>query len=82
VKKQWIEKYKTSIKENGTWLEQLLNYKLEGGDPRRFTNYEKFVSQLTPKDVQEAAKLVFEGKNKFTAVLMPENYKEKSAAIF
>jgi predicted Zn-dependent peptidase len=59
----------------------LLEYKLQGGDPRRFTEYEKFVSQLTVKDLQQAAKLVFEGNNKFTAVLMPENYKEKSTVI-
>lgn len=74
VKKQWIEQHKIRIKENGTWLNQILEYSLQGGDPKRFIGYEKYVSQLTVKDVQQAAQLVFNGKNQFTAVLMPENY--------
>jgi zinc protease len=79
VKKQWIEQYKTTIKENNTWLNRILEYKLQGGDPKRFVDYEKFVEQLTVKDIQQAAKLVLGGKNQFTAVLMPENYGNKAA---
>ena len=79
VKKQWIEEYKTNIKENNTWLTQILDYKLKGGDPKRFIDFEKYVQQLTVKDVQQAAKLVLAGKNQFTAVLMPENYVTKPA---
>lgn len=78
VKKQWIESYKTNVKENNTWLTKLLDYKMQGGDPKRFVEYEKFVEKLTVKDVQDAAKLVFDGKNQFTAVLMPENYGNKT----
>jgi zinc protease len=72
VKRQWIEQYRTNIKENGTWLNQLLEYKLQGGDPDRFVNYEKYVEKLTPKDIQQAAKLILAGKNEFVAVQMPE----------
>jgi zinc protease len=72
VKRQWIEQYRTNIKENNTWLTQLLEYKLQGGDPDRFVNYEKYVEKLTPKDVQQAAKLILAGKNEFVAVQMPE----------
>jgi zinc protease len=72
VKRQWIEQYRTNIKENNTWLNQLLEYKLQGGDPDRFVNYEKYVEKLTPKDVQQAAKLILAGKNEFVAVQMPE----------
>ena len=79
VKKQWIEQYKTNVKENNTWLNKLLDYKLQGGDPKRFVEYEKFVNQLTVKDIQQAAKLVLDGKNQFTAVLMPENYGNKTS---
>jgi zinc protease len=75
VKKQWIEQYKTSIKDNDTWVKQLLQYKLIGGNPDRFVHYEKYVQQLTPKDVQQAAKLVLDGKNEFIAIQMPENAK-------
>ena len=59
-------------------MNQILKYKLEGGEPKRFTEYEKYVDRLTVKDVQEAAKLVFNGKNQFVAVLMPENYANKN----
>ncbi|MFT3824611.1 MAG: insulinase family protein [Chitinophagaceae bacterium] len=79
VKKQWIEQYKTTIKENGTWMNQLLSFKAEGGNADRFTNYEKYVNALTPKDIQEAAKLILDGKNSFYAVQMPENYVPKTS---
>jgi zinc protease len=72
VKQQWREQYKTSMKENGTWLTNILELKEKKGDPKRFVNYEEFINKLTVKDVQQAAKLVFDGKNRFTAVLMPE----------
>lgn len=72
VKKQWLEDHKTQIKENGTWLEQLLTFKAQGGDPKRFLEYEKYVNALTPKDVQQAANLILNGKNQFFAILMPE----------
>lgn len=75
VKRQWIEQYKTGIKDNSTWLEQILQYKLVGGNPDRFVHYEKYVQQLTPKDVQQAAKLVLNGGNEFFAIQMPENAK-------
>ena len=78
VKKQWIEQYRTQIKENNTWLNQLLEYKQQGGDPKRFIDYEKYVGQLTVKDVQQAAKLILDGKNQLTAVLMPEGYGNKT----
>lgn len=78
VKKQWIEQYKTNIKENNTWLTRILDYKLQGGDPKRFVDYEKYVQQLTVKDIQDAAKLVLGGQNRFTAVLMPESYGTKT----
>jgi len=72
VKKQWLEEYKTSIKENNTWLDNIISLKAQGGNPDRFVNYEKYVNALTTKDVQQAAKLILDGKNQFFAVLMPE----------
>jgi zinc protease len=80
VKRQWIEQYKTSIKENSTWLDQILQLKLQGGNPDRFVHYEKYVQQLTPKDVQQAAKVVLDGKNEFIAIQMPENSKAAGTA--
>ncbi len=79
VKKQWIEQYKTNVKENNTWLNQILDYKLQGGDPKRFVDYEKFVEQVNrkryPAGCETCTRMV---KNQFTAVLMPENYGTKA----
>jgi zinc protease len=73
VKKQWLESYKVQMKDNNAWLDQLINFKSRGGDPKRFIEYEKYINALTPKDVQQAAKLILDGKNQFFAILMPES---------
>lgn len=78
VKKQWLEQHKLNIKDNGVWVEKLLQYHMQGGDPDRFVHYEKYVNVLTPKDVQDAAKMVLAG-NEFLAIQLPEN--AKSTAI-
>ncbi|RYY19378.1 MAG: insulinase family protein, partial [Chitinophagaceae bacterium] len=78
VKQQWKEQYRTSMKENGTWISNLVELKEKKGDPKRFVDYESFVDKLTIKDVQQAAKLVFDGKNQFVAVLMPEDAAPKA----
>lgn len=72
VKKQWIEQYKTNQKENGTWMQELLSQSSEGKDPSYFLQYEEKVNKLTVKDIQEAARLLLNRKNVFSAVLMPE----------
>ena len=74
VKKQWLEQHKLNSKDNGFWVERLLQYKLQGGNPDRFVHYEKYVNMLTPKDIQQAAKLMLAG-NEFLAIQMPENTK-------
>ncbi|MFL5747346.1 MAG: M16 family metallopeptidase [Niastella sp.] len=74
VKKQWLEQHKLDIKDNGVWVEKLLQLKAQGGDPDRFVHYEKYVNMLTPADVQQAAKLVLAG-NEFLAIQLPENAK-------
>jgi len=78
VKKQWLEQHKINIKDNGVWVEKLLQFKSQGGDPDRFVHYEKYVNMLTPKDVQEAAKLMLAG-NEFMAVQLPEKPKGTAA---
>lgn len=79
VKTQWTEQNKVKMKENGTWLDALLDIKFKGDDPDRFINAEKYINKLTPKDVQQAAKLILDGKNQFYAIQMPENYGSKTA---
>lgn len=72
VKKQWIEQYKTSQKENGTWLRELMNQASDVQDPSYFLQYEEKVNKLTVKDIREAARVLLNRKNVFSAVLMPE----------
>lgn len=72
VKKQWIEQNKVAKKENSTWLAGLVAMKFPGINVDRFLHYEKYVNALTPKDIQEAAKLLLNGKNVVTAILRPE----------
>jgi zinc protease len=73
VKQQWIESYKTSLQENGTWLNRILGDKFPGDtDPDRFFNYEKYVNSLTPAQIKVAANMLLSGKNIFTAILRPE----------
>lgn len=78
VKKQWMEAYKTNVKENGVWLNQLLDAKLKGTNINYFTSYASYVEKLKPSDVQQAAKVVFTGNNRFLAVLKPEKYAEEA----
>ncbi len=74
VKQQWREAYKEEIKQNGPWMNHLISAKVEGENIDRFVNYEQYIDKLTVKDLQEAARLLLAGKNRFTAVMMPENY--------
>ena len=73
VKQQWLEQNKTAMKENNTWLDALQNITFKGNDADRFLHYEKYVNALTPKDIQDAAKLLLNGNNVATAILRPEN---------
>ncbi len=72
VKQTWREQHKVNIKENRTWLSQLQSFYFPGDNPDYFLNYEKYVNALTPKDIQDAAKLLFSTKNVFTGILRPE----------
>ena len=72
VKQQWLEQNKESMKQNGTWLNEILEVKYPGTDPKRFLEYEKYVKALTPKQIQAAANLLLNNKNVVTAILRPE----------
>lgn len=72
VKKQLSEQDKVALKENSTWGGQLLDIAIKKSDPKYFLQYEKLLNSLTTKDIQQVAKIMLDGKNQFTAVLMPE----------
>ncbi len=73
VKKQWTEQHKVNIKENGTWLSELQDFYFPGDNPDYFINYDKYVNALTPKDIQDAAKLLLTTNNVITGILRPQN---------
>lgn len=77
VKKQWLEKYRENLKDNDTWMNVLLDAKVEGTNPDRFINYEKYVNAITVGDVQKAAKVYLSPANMITAVQLPEKAAEK-----
>jgi zinc protease len=77
VKKQWVERYHTQVKDNNAWSGRLYNIYFQDADPQRFIKYETFVNALTTKDIKDVANLLFSGKNVLTAVLYPENLQPK-----
>jgi zinc protease len=77
VKQQWRESHKQEMKENDPWSSHLLAAKTEGKNIDRFIHFEQYIDKLTTKDVQEAARLLLNGKNHYTAILMPADAKMK-----
>lgn len=73
VKSQWREKYRTDVKENKYWADKLQSTLFWGRDKDRVLKYESFIDKLTPADIQQTAKTLFEGTNKFIAILYPES---------
>lgn len=72
VKTTFHEQYRTKIKENGYWLSRLAGIYTEGYSVDNFLQYDARVDRLTKADVQEAARLVFGGKDRFFSILYPE----------
>ena len=72
VKKQWKEQHKVNINENGVWLSELEDFYFPGDNPDYFINYDKYVDALTPKEIQDAAKLLLTTHNVITGILRPE----------
>ncbi len=72
VKSQWLESYRTSLKENSYWAEKMESTLFWGRDKDRVLKYEAYINKLTPADIQTTAKELFNGKNEFVSVLYPE----------
>jgi len=72
IKSQWLEKYRTDVKENKYWTEKLESIMFWGRDKKNVLDYEAVVNKLSASDIQNAAKELFNGKNEFTSVLYPE----------
>lgn len=72
VKQLWKEQRKISLKENAFWLSRLNSIYWGDLTTKQFLDYEKRVDALTVKDIQDVARLIFDEKNKFTGILLPE----------
>lgn len=77
VKTQWKESNKVQLKENGAWSARLMSAHTSGFNMDRFINRDKYIDALTVKGIQDAAKALLNGKNRFTAVLMPADNEKK-----
>ena len=71
VKKQWLEGYRTDMKTNEFWISKLEQLQTNETTAERFLNWEKYVNQLKPADIQSAAKLVSNSPTKLIAIQMP-----------
>ncbi len=72
VKKTWIEQYKVEVKENGFWSGKLEGIYFDNDDSQRIFDYERLVNALTVDDLKATANKLFDGKNVFQAILLPE----------
>ncbi len=72
IKSQWLEKHRASIEENKYWQDKLAAILFEGNDKAHVLQYDEWINKLTAADIQNAAKQLFGGKNKFLAIQNPE----------
>lgn len=68
----WFESQKIALRDNNAWLSELSENKFPGNDIRYFTEMDKFLHSIKVKDLQDAAKLLFNENNILTAVLKPQ----------
>jgi zinc protease len=71
---QWQEKHRTNLKENAYWSGKMESVLFWGKDPKNVFEYDAWIGKLTPKDVQNTAKQLFDNKRRFTAILYPETF--------
>ena len=74
VKQEWLEKHKEEMKSNNNWAANIIETKVEGSNPDRFINYEKYVNELTVADIRKTAEIYLNGENVLIAQLMPAKY--------
>lgn len=73
VKAAKLEARKDNLKNNDFWTGSLANVLLWGNSEEYFLNMEKYINSVTVTDVKAAANKLLNGKNSFTAILMPED---------
>ena len=73
VKEYMLKQYTESIKENGYWLNQLLEYYFSNIDMN--TNYEKLVNETTAEDVKNFTKALLDQGNIIEVTMTAEGTK-------
>jgi zinc protease len=72
VKRNWLQGYKKSMRENGYWLGRLQATLTDGVDPASILTFEQEIAKLTADDVKAAATRYFNAGNYVQVVLNPE----------
>ncbi len=72
VKRNWLQGYKKSMRENGYWLGRLQATLTDGADPASILTFEQEIAKLTADDVKAAATRYFNAGNYVQVVLNPE----------
>ena len=72
VRQNWLQRHQTLLRENGYWINRLQNALMQGTPLNAILDYEKNVAQLTPAQLQEAARRYFKFDNYVQMVLYPE----------
>jgi len=72
VKEIHLRDRETNLKQNRFWLSSLQTRLTNQEDPRTIPQEDRLVSELKAKDLQDAARLYFNGSNTVRVVLNPE----------
>jgi zinc protease len=72
VKRNWLQGYQKSMRENGYWLGRLQATLTDGVDPASILTFEQEIAKLTADDVKAAAGRYFNEGNYVQVVLNPE----------
>lgn len=72
VKRNWVQGYQKSMRENGYWLGRLQATLTDGVDPASILTFEQEIAKLTADDVKAAAQRYFNERNYVQVVLNPE----------
>ena len=62
IKEYLARKHEESLKDNGYWLRQMINYSKTGHD--NVTDYNKVLESITVADIQKLAKKIFRSGNR------------------
>ena len=72
VKQNWLSNHRKNLRENSFWAGRLQSAALHDTDPATVLDYEKQLADITPADLQAAAKRYLKRDNYVQVVQYPE----------